>query len=79
LRYPLSFEIYSPQLDALPEYALAYVNSRIVEILQGRDTTGISSRLTAADRAAITEILIDTKPSLAALLRSAPQQKARQR
>jgi hypothetical protein len=79
LRYPLSFEIYSPQFDALPEYARAYVNSRIVEILQGRDTTGISSRLTAADRAAITEILIDTKPALAALLRGAPAEKQRQR
>ncbi|HWL61473.1 MAG TPA: hypothetical protein VNQ32_01630 [Steroidobacteraceae bacterium] len=69
-RYPLSFEIYSPQFDALPEYAREYINGRIVEVLQGRDTTGISEKLTAEDRKAISEILIDTKPALAAALRA---------
>jgi hypothetical protein len=70
-RYPLSYQIYSEQFDALPRYAQDYVNRRIVEVLQGRDTSGISARIPAADRAAIAEILIDTKPSLAALLRQA--------
>jgi len=69
LRYPLSYEVYSPQFDAMPQYALDYVNSRIVEVLQGRDTTGISAGIPADERQAIAEILIDTKPSLAALLR----------
>ncbi len=68
MRYPLSYEIYSEQFDALPQYAKDYLNGRIVEVLQGRDTTGISARIAAADRAAITEILIDTRPALAALL-----------
>jgi hypothetical protein len=68
LRYPLSYEIYSDQFDNLPEYALDYLYARIVAILQGRDTTGISAGISAADRQAITEILIDTKPALAALL-----------
>jgi hypothetical protein len=68
-RYPLSFVIYSEQFDDLPPYALDYVHARIVEVLQGRDTTGIATALSAADRQAITEILIDTKPKLAALLR----------
>jgi hypothetical protein len=68
-RYPLSFVIHSAQFDALPQYALDYLNARIVEVLQGRDTTGIAARITAADRLAITQILIDTKPALAALLR----------
>jgi hypothetical protein len=71
-RYPLSFLIYSEQLDDLPPYALDYVHARIVEVLQGKDTTGIAASLSAADRKAVTEILIDTKPALAALLR-APQ------
>lgn len=70
MRYPLSFLIYSEQFDALPQYALDYINSRIVEILRGTDTSGIGARLSAADRAAITQILIDTKPSLAQLLRA---------
>jgi hypothetical protein len=74
-RYPLSFEIYSAQFDALPRYAQDYLNGRIVEVLQGRDTTGISARIAPADRAAITEILIDTKPALAALLLAAPARK----
>jgi hypothetical protein len=69
LRYPLSYEIYSDQFDGLPEYALDYVYARIVEVLQGRDTTGISASLTDAERQAITEILIDTKPALAELLK----------
>ncbi len=71
LRHPLSYEIYSEQFDGLPQYALDYVYSRIVEVLQGRDTTGISARIPADERKAITEILIDTKPALAALLRPA--------
>jgi hypothetical protein len=70
-RYPLSFLVYSEQLDDLPPYALDYVHARIVEVLQGRDTTGIAASLSAADRKAITEILLDTKPALATLLRAA--------
>ncbi len=69
LRYPLSYTIYSEQFDGLPEYALDYIYARIVEILTGRDTTGIAAGMTAAERQAITEILIDTKPALAALLK----------
>jgi len=69
-RYPLSFEIYSEHFDAMPRSALEYVYARIVEILQGRDTTGISASISASDRKAMTEILIDTKPVLAPLLRA---------
>ncbi|MET0281909.1 MAG: hypothetical protein ABW278_12420 [Steroidobacteraceae bacterium] len=68
-RYPLSYVIYTDHFDALPQYALDYVYARIVEVLQGRDSSGISARITPADRTAITQILIDTKPALAALLR----------
>jgi hypothetical protein len=68
-RYPLSYVIYTEQFDALPQYALDYIYGRITEVLQGRDSSGISARITPADRTAITQILIDTKPALAALLR----------
>lgn len=73
-RYPLSYLVYSEQFDALPEYARQYIHGRIVEVLQGRDTTGLSAALTAAQRTAITEILIDTRPQLAALLRQPARQ-----
>jgi hypothetical protein len=69
-RYPLSYMIYSEQFDGLPRYALDYVHARIVEVLQGRDTTGLSAHLTAEERKAITEILLETKPALAALLKA---------
>ena len=68
-RYPLSFEIYSPQFDALPPYAKEYILGRVAEVLKGRDTTGLSAALQPEQRQAITEILIDTKPALAALLK----------
>jgi hypothetical protein len=71
MRHPLSYQIYSAQFDALPQYALDYIYSRIVEVLQGRDTTGIAARIPAEERKAITEILLDTKPALAGLLRPA--------
>jgi hypothetical protein len=69
MRYPLSFVIYSEQFDALPQYALDYINARIVEILRGTDTSGIAARLTPEQRAAITQILVDTKPALGRLLK----------
>jgi hypothetical protein len=73
MRYPLSYEIYSEQFDALPQVALDYVHSRVADVLLGKDTTGISARIPAAERKAIAEILIDTKPAMAALLRPAPR------
>lgn len=77
LRYPLSFEIYSDHFDAMPPYAAEFINGRIVEVLQGRDRTGISASMSSADRKAIAEILIDTKPSLAALLQTDTLQSSR--
>jgi hypothetical protein len=67
-RYPLSYLVYSEHFNALPAYVLDYIDSRIAEVLQGRDTTGISARISAADRIAITEILTDTNPRLASRL-----------
>jgi hypothetical protein len=68
-RYPLSYLVYSEHFDALPAYVLDYIDARIVEVLQGRDTTGLSARIDAADRVAVSQILIDTKPRLAGRLR----------
>jgi hypothetical protein len=67
-RYPLSYLIYSEHFDALPEYVLDYIGTRIVEVLNGTDKTGIAARFTPAEREAITQILIDTKPRFGKLL-----------
>src|SRR5690606_35134981 len=65
-KYPLSFTIYSEQFDSLPDFARDYVEGRIVEVLKGEDSTGLSEKLAPELRKAITEILVDTKPSPAA-------------
>jgi len=67
-KYPLSYAIYSHAFDALPAEAKDYVYARIREILAGDDESEAFARLSAADRAAILEILRDTKPDFAATL-----------
>jgi hypothetical protein len=61
LRYPLSYLIYSEAFDALPGPAKDYFYERARKILSGADATDFR-HLSAEDRAAIREILEDTKP-----------------
>ena len=61
LRYPLSSLIYSPAFDALPGPAKDYFYKRARAILSGADNKDFG-HLSAEDRAAILEILMDTKP-----------------
>jgi hypothetical protein len=68
LRYPLSWLIYSEAFDALPEVAKTAVTARIGEVLRGEDTSEAFAHLDAATRAAIGEILLETRPDLAAAL-----------
>ncbi len=68
LRYPLSYLIYSPSFDALPDPAKAYFYERVSSILSGTDTATFG-HLSAEDRAAIREILMDTKPDFARVAR----------
>lgn len=63
-RYPCSYLIYSEAFDALPDPAKSYVYRRLLEILTGRDQSPTFAHLTRADRSAIIEILLDTKPGL---------------
>lgn len=63
-RYPLSYLIYSPQFDAIPDAERAQVYARLFEILTGRDHSPKFAHLTAADRKNIFEILCDTKTNL---------------
>ena len=56
-RYPCSFLIRSSEYEGLPERVRDYVESRLVEILAGNDTSGAFQHLSVADRTAIRELL----------------------
>jgi hypothetical protein len=62
MRHPLSYLIYSPMFDALPEAVLAAVSARLSAVLQGRDTHRKYAHLSIEDRQTILEIVRDTKP-----------------
>jgi len=64
MRYPCSYMIYAPAFDALPEPALDAVYRRLWQVVSGQETSKRYGKLTPADRAAITEILRDTKKNL---------------
>jgi hypothetical protein len=64
LRYPCSYMIYSPAFDGLPSPAKDAVYTRLWAILSGKDKAQKYSRLSAADRAAIVGILLETKTGL---------------
>ncbi len=64
-KYPLSFLIYSKGFDYLVPSAKEYIYNRLVQILTGRDTSPAFSSLSADERQAILEILMDTKPDFA--------------
>jgi hypothetical protein len=66
LRYPCSYLIYSEQFDALPSIAKDSIYRRTYAVLTGKE----KSKLSPADRAAILEILLDTKPGLPAYWKS---------
>jgi len=63
-RYPLSYMIYSPAFDALPDLAKTQVYQRIYDVLTGKDSSAEFKRLTAEDRRTILEIVRETKPGL---------------
>jgi hypothetical protein len=61
-KYPCSYLVYSPSFAALPREVKDYVLRRMHEVLSGQDHSGKFTHLSAADRAAIREILDDTLP-----------------
>lgn len=65
-KYPCSYLIYSEQFDALPALAKEYVYQRLWDILNGKDSSKEFAHLTAAERVAIREILLETKIGLPA-------------
>ncbi len=68
--YPCSYMIYSAQFDGLPATARAAIYQRMWRALSGRVHDPAYARLSADSRAAIVEILRDTKPDLPVYFRS---------
>jgi hypothetical protein len=69
MRYPLSYAIYSSAFDGMPAEARDAIYRRLWEVLSGAVSSERHSHLSAADRAAIVEILRATKPGLPAYFR----------
>lgn len=65
-RYPCSYLIYTDAFDAIPGPAKEYLLKRLFEVLTGQDQSADFAHLSAKDRRAILEILVDTKPGLPA-------------
>ena len=63
-RHPCSPLIYSEAFDALPAPARDRIYRRLWEILSGKDNSKTYARLCEADRRAVLEILLETKPGL---------------
>lgn len=63
-KYPCSYLIYSAAFDGLPASVKERVYRRLWDVLTGKETGKDYAHLSAADRQAIREILIDTKPGL---------------
>ena len=64
LKYPCSYLIYSDAFDGLPSAAKTAVYERLWAVLNGQIKDDRYSTLSADDRAAIVEILKDTKKDL---------------
>jgi mono/diheme cytochrome c family protein len=63
-KHPLSYVIYTKQFDGLPAEAKERVYLRLWEVLTGKDTSKEFAHLTKDDRAAVVEILRETKKDL---------------
>ena len=64
MRYPCSYMIYSRVFDGLPGPAKTAVYAQLWNILSGKDRGAKYSRISDSDRAAIVEILLETKKDL---------------
>ncbi|MFN7925791.1 MAG: hypothetical protein U0Q16_37165 [Bryobacteraceae bacterium] len=63
-KYPCSFLIYTEAFDQLPKQARDYVLKRMWQVLSGEDQSKEFASLSKQDRAAVLDILIDTKTGL---------------
>ena len=69
MRHPLSYMVYTPMFEALPDTARDLVVERLAAVLTGRDTAPRYAHVTPAARQSILEILRETRASLADAIR----------
>ncbi len=62
LKYPCSYLIYSEAFERMPQPVMDCVKRRVTEVLTATEVPAGYERLTDAQRAAIAEILRETKP-----------------
>lgn len=62
-RYPLSYMVYSEAFAKMPELARTRLRERLYEVLRGEDQSKVYAGLKPEDRAAVLEILEDTRPA----------------
>ena len=72
-RYPLSYMLYSPTFDAMPDAVREKVYRRLYDVLSEKDADKKFARLKTEDRKAILEIVRETKPALPAYWISSQQ------
>ena len=63
-KYPLSYQIYSSAIDALPVSVKIHLFARIKAVLESADTATVYPHIDAQTRTAIAEILQATKPDV---------------
>jgi hypothetical protein len=63
-KYPCSYLIYSPCFDQMPSAVKEYVLRKLFDVLSDKDPDKAYAHLSKADRTAIREILLATKPNL---------------
>ena len=63
-RYPLSYMVYSDQLNGLPGPIRERIYRRLYDVLTGKDARKKYAVRSAADRQAILQILVETKTDL---------------
>jgi hypothetical protein len=63
-KHPLSFMVYSELFDGAPKPLLDRIYEQLFDVLTGEEDEGRYAALAEADRKAVLEILVDTKPNL---------------
>ncbi len=63
-KYPLSYMIYSPAFDDLPDLVRAKVYQGLYDVLSGKNQDPAFAKTSPDDRKAILEIVRDTKPGI---------------
>jgi hypothetical protein len=70
-KYPLSFMVYSDLFNGAPGPILDRIYQRLYDVLTAKESGGKYATLSAADREAVLQILVDTKANLPAYFTAA--------